>query len=206
MAQQRQDTPLNPNSTVIDGRLGGVLWFIDKTFANYIPEFTEAITVEDREEARIKVKLPGGKEAWCITSSMYKDSWNLLYPVGMYKPGELIIMLCMRPREDNDPMPVKAMVFRIGDVRAITIETQRGPREATFFDDKSHDEWMHVECQGREVLMTLKSLFSGALDSDIANSPFRSHLNNVIEGKPPASQGQSQSSSPQAASDDDIPF
>lgn len=205
--------PLNPNSKVITGRLGSVLWFINKTFSNAAPAFAEDIKVEDQVNAILKCEFPKIGNVSCVSSSLYNSSWSLMRPVGSISDDKVVMMLGMGESSARDPIPQRLFVFRVGDVESKVINTKIGDRDSTFFSMDRKDTWEQFSCDAHEVTKAIRSVVAGSVDPDLQNGPFKSYLTALINGeKMPTVNAASNNASNGDGDggdqdwDDDIPF
>lgn len=200
-----QNKPINPGARVIDGRLGGLNFFMSKVFGDSVPNFNEFISVEDRVNGVLKCEFRNQLKVNCITNSQYNDGWSLMRPQGMYADSDIIMMLGMGTRDERNPVPKRLFVFRVGDVETKTIQTKVGEREATFFSPNEHDQWCSFACDSANVGMAIRSVVDGTVDPDLPAGPFKSYLTSVLSGEPMPTikKADDQSISDW---DDDIPF
>ncbi len=199
--------PLNPSARVIDGRLGGVNYFMSRVFGDVAPNFAEYIKVEDRVNAVLKCEFKDDLKVNCLMSSMFKNGWSLMRTPGFYSGDDVIVMLGMASREENDKVPRRVFVFRISDVDTTTIQTKVGEREATFFSMDKQDQWCQFASDARDGAMVIRSLIERTVDPDITDGPFKSYLRTIIEGtSAPAPSAQAPQQQPADDWDQDIPF
>lgn len=173
--------PLNPTSVVKEGRLAGLLYFISKLFTNCQANFKEFIVEENRENGYLVIKgKKDDRRIIAMTNSMYKGGWSLMRKPGEFKDDDIIMMLGMSVREDNDPMPRKLFTFRLSDVETNQINTKVGQRDATFFSMDKRDSWDMYACDFPDVAKSVRSLIEGVMDPDITAGPFASYLTSLV--------------------------
>lgn len=201
-----KDKPLNPNSQVIPGRLSGLLFFISKQFGNVDPNFNALIIEENREAGHIVVKNRQGKRVVCLVNSMFRNGWSLMRKAGTYKQDDIIVMMCMSAREENDSTPRRLITFRPSDVQTQVIQTKIGEREASFFSLDKQDEWDQFSCELTNLGRGIRSIFENSVDPDIPAGPFKSTLHSMLEGTPAPTGGNTDGDSGAGDWDDDVPF
>lgn len=204
-----QFKPLGPNSKIIEGRLGAVCFHTAKLFKNAIPTFTDRITEENHEDGYVVIQSSDRPRIIFFKVDLYNNSWGIFRRPNTFKESDLIVIACMKERNENDPIPERLITFRNGDPKSQTIQTKLGEREASFFSkDKMDEEWFQYTCGFTDLAKSVRSVVDGAVDPDITAGPFKSYLSGMLLGTPEkaANTAATDTNNPPMDFDDDIPF